>query len=165
MLALRRYPGAAEDDGPANLVQEPRRTGLGLLVAAHIFGHDHELVAAEASHHVAAAGGGLEPLGERAEELVADGVSHPVVHVFESVEVQEHHGHPGPSAPGPGERPPQAFVQEVAVRQTRQRVMEGAEPEAFLLLPLQGDVLHGGDPELNAAIRIRHDGRGHACLE
>ena len=77
----------------------------------------------------------LETLRERAEQLVADSVSHPVVHVLEPVQIHEHHAHLGPATTGPGERSPQPFVQEVTVRQPGQGIVQCAEPQSIFPAP------------------------------
>ena len=99
-------------------------------------GHEQrELVAAEARHRVALADVLLDPLGHLAQQLVADRVAERVVDDLEAVEVEEEDGQPLVVAVGlrHGER--QAVVEEEAVGQVRQRVVEG-EVLDLLLGPL-----------------------------
>ena len=53
---------------------------------------DHELVAAEARDDVGVAHGAAQPVGDRAQQLVAAGMAERVVDLLELVEVDEVHG-------------------------------------------------------------------------
>ena len=54
--------------------------------------NQHELVAAGAGHGVPVAHTGLEPAGRDAKHRVAHPVTQSVVHLLETVEIDEHHG-------------------------------------------------------------------------
>ena len=106
------------------LADLPRDLG-GVLLGADARDEQRELVAAEARDRVALADVLLDPLGDLAQQLVADRVAERVVDDLEAVEVEEEDGQPlvVPVGLGHGER--QAVVEEQAVGQVRQRVVEG----------------------------------------
>src|SRR5262245_40009838 len=60
---------------------------------------DRELVAAEPRREVDLAQASLEPLSERDKQLIAGEVAERVVHVLESIEVEQHDREAGPRSP------------------------------------------------------------------
>ena len=116
--------------------EEADRRRLRLIGAPDVLDHHDELVATQPGDHVASASGGLQPVRQRLEELVAGRVSQPVVHALEPVQIEEQDGDHAPPSPGPREGAAKVLRQEVAVGQAGQRVVEGAEPEAFFFLTL-----------------------------
>jgi hypothetical protein len=85
----------------------------------------HELVAPEASHGVAFAHGGGEPIRHPLQQLVPRGVAEGVVDALQAVEVEEDDGEAVPVAVGLGERDRQAVEEEAAVGQAGEGVAVG----------------------------------------
>ncbi len=134
---------------------------------------DGELVAAEARGRVRLAKRAAQALADRAEERVAGAVAQAVVDGLEVVDVDEEDGE-AVVAPGePGQRERQPVLEERAVGEPRQTVVEGLVAE-LLLQPLAvGHVAAGQDAaRLVRAIAARpfeHDpllvGRPEPALE
>ena len=114
---------------------------LGLdVVAQH-----RELVAAEAGRRVAGAQDGRDPVGELDQDRVAGGVTEPVVHRLEPVEVEvEQVARPGVAA-AVGQHLAHPHRQQRPVRQTGERVVEGLMAQLGLALLAVGDVLDVDD--------------------
>ena len=93
------------------------------LVAGHVLGEDHELVAAEAGDGVVGAHDRAEPLGEADEQLVAGAVAEAVVDDLEPVEVEEEDRHLLLQLPGPDQRVLEPVEHEGAVRQAGEVVV------------------------------------------
>ena len=93
---------------------------------------DGELVAAEPGGKVDRPDAGLDPPGDRDQQLVSDVVAQAVVDGLEVVEVEEEHG--GGSVVGVGQRAADALGEEHAVGQTRQRIVERLVAELVLQL-------------------------------
>ena len=128
---------------PEGVVDRRRRSSGdlgGVLLGRDARNEERELVAAEARDGVALAHVLLDPLGDLAQQLVADGMSERVVDDLEAVEVEEEHGELLVVAVGLGHRERQAVAEEEAVRQVGQRIVEGEVLDLLLgALPL-GDV-------------------------
>ena len=99
------------------------RDGGALRVAGR-WQHDGELVAPEAPERRARAQQGAQPLGDDAEQLVADVVAERVVDLLEPVEVEEQHADPLAVA-GRGEVLAQPLRELDAVRQPGEDVVPG----------------------------------------
>lgn len=102
---------------------------------------DRELVAADAEAVIGQAGG-LEDLGDGAEDLVAGGVAEAVVDPLEAVEVKEAEGEGTVVAGGAGELDPEAFIEGAAVGQTGEPVAAATQRLGLVEVGV-GDV--GGD--------------------
>ena len=105
----------------------------GLLSVGGFFKDDAELVSAGACDGVSASDAGQEESGNMLEEQVADVVSELVIYVFESVEVDDHEGGVASSAGGAVKRVGQAVLEEAAVGEGGQVVVEG---EVLVVLDL-----------------------------
>ena len=83
---------AVDEERLAQFLDEARGKALGVVDARDARLQDGELVAAEARHHVGVADVAHEPLGDGAEQRVADRMAERVVDALEVVEVDAHHG-------------------------------------------------------------------------
>ena len=149
--------------------------GIGRLRNRNL--HDCELVAPHAGDRVGLAHLSAQPIGYHLQELVACGMTECVVHVLEVVEVQ-HVGGDHLAAHGAGQRVLESFVQQDAVRQARQSVVQGHVRDLRLGAALVGDVLmRRDDPAVGHALNRYGDAAavcelaqvvagiasGHAC--
>ena len=112
---------------------------------------DDELVAAEPRHDVGLAHDLAQPLGDRAQQLVAAGVAQRVVDLLELVEVDEVYGE-RTAAPQGGERRVHLVAEEGAVGQVGQHVVARQMVDLGLGGLALGDVLEQHD---RAAVRHR----------
>jgi hypothetical protein len=85
---------------------------------------DGELVAAQAGDGVVLAEQARQALAHLAQDLVAVVVTERVVDLLEAIEVEQHHGHARPGAPGGVDRLLGARTEEDAVGQARQRIVQ-----------------------------------------
>ena len=131
--------------------------GGDLEIGADVAAHDQELVAAEASDDVAAAGRGLQPVGDDLQQPVADGVTEAVVDDLEVVEVAEHHGHAFAIA----DRVGQQVEELLPVRQAGQRVVAGVVGQPRLEPLAIGQVAVGHGEPLDRALLVT-DADGNA---
>ena len=108
-------------DGLAHFLRDVYR----VLDAVDVGRQHHELVATHARHGIGFAQRALHARGHRLEHLVAHGVAEGVVDDLEAVEVDEVHREPAPVATRliDGER--QVIQEQLAIRQTRERIVEG----------------------------------------
>jgi hypothetical protein len=108
---------------------------------------DRELVTAQPRGRVLVPDGRREPVGDRQQDDVAGRVTQALVDVLEVVEVE---GEDGQGTPGlglpTGQRVVQAVEEQLPVRQSRQRVVEGLRGEVLLEALALGDVADGQDP-------------------
>ena len=81
--------------------------------------HDDELVGHVPGEGVAGREPVGEPLGDRQEQPVADAVAEAVVHLGETVDIQEEHGHEARRLPGAAEGLLEAVLEEGPIRQAR----------------------------------------------
>ena len=141
---------------------------LGVLAAAGIGLQDDELVAAEAGDQHALLRASLQPLGDAAEQLVADGMSERVVDGLEAVEIDAVNGE-GARATLLGKQGVHLVGQQPAVRQAGQRVVGGDVLDLRRALfhpllqqgggaPLAGDGAHHEHPAGHGAERQSEDG-------
>ncbi len=112
---------------------------------------DHEFVATQAADEIVVANGRAHPFGDGCEQGVAGRVPMRVVHLLETVEIDEMHGH---ACVGGGLL--QLLVEKLAnveaVGRLGQRAVVGEPGDALGRLRLVGDVLLDVDP---AAVRKR----------
>ena len=101
---------------------------------------DRELVAAEPRGGVGRADAGRDPLRHLEQHAVADGVTEAVVDGLEVVEIDEQHRHADALAQGPGHRVAHALVEQRAVGQMGDRIVEGLVGELLLERLALGDV-------------------------
>ena len=133
--------------------------GLDRVADVRALEQDPELVAAEPRDRVGGAHAGHEPLGHELQQLVAGRVPEPVVDGLEVVEVDEQHGHLGGAARTAAERVLGAVVEQRAVGEPGELVVEGAVAQ-LLLEALAGVVVaHGQDEPVDA--RVGDQVRGH----
>ena len=130
--------------------------GLERLCLVRALEQDPELVPAQPRDRVRRAHAAQEPLGHQLQHLVARGVPEPVVDGLEVVEVDEQHRHVRIAA---AERVLGPVVEERAVRQPGQLVVEGAVAE-LLLEALAGVVVAHGQHQA-ADTRVVDQVGGH----
>ena len=106
--------------------------------------HDGEFVAAHARDRVGLADASPQPRGDHLEELVAGGMAQRIVDVLEEIEVEQMHGH-DVVAFDARQRQLQPLVEQHAVGQAGQRVVQRHVRDLGLRAALLGDVLMGGD--------------------
>jgi hypothetical protein len=124
--------------------------------------HHHELIARQPGRGVAGADSGAEPGRDGREDLVADAVAVPVVHRLEAVEVQEQHADVA-AAPAAGEqRMPQPVLQEDAVGQTGEGVVQ-RERRQLLELPGVAALARGDSAGVLPA--LTGDDRNKGCAQ
>lgn len=124
---------------------------------------DGELVAPHAGNRVGLAHEGAQPRGHHAEQTVAGGVAEHVVDALEVVEIEHVQGHHF-AAPDTGERLLQALVEEHAVGQPGERVMQRHVHDPGLRLALLGDVAVRRHDSA-AGHHLRGDGDGAPVAE
>ncbi len=120
--------------------------GLGVH---HLRQEDAELVAAQPGDRVALTEALLEPETDLLQQLVAARMAERVIDLLEAVEVHDHHGRGHVVAAGRGERVTDAVVEERAVGQVRERVVERLVLVHLGLVPKRLR-RPGDDPEENA---------------
>ncbi len=98
-----------------------QRRVFGLLDVAL---HDGELIASQAADGVHLADAGLQPLGDRAQQFVADRMTERVVDLLEVVDVDGEHGKAAAAA-HVGDCLFDAFAEHHAIGQTGERVVAG----------------------------------------
>ena len=118
--------------------------------------HDGELVAAHAGDGVGLAHQRAQPIGHQLQQLVAGRMAQRVVDVLEVVEVEQVGGH-DLAALDARQRLLQALVEQHAVGQAGQRVVQRHVRDLGLRAALLGDVLVRGD---GAAVGHRLHGHG-----
>ena len=131
------------------------RDGDRLFVGGDAFHQQGEFVAAQPRHGVAGAAAALQAARDLDEELVAGAVPEAVVDQLEAVEVEEENGEAGGLAPlCPRERHLQPVLEQRAVRQAGERIVEGGLQQAGLRLAARGDVGRGHQ---QCAAALEHD--------
>ena len=125
----------------------------GLVRAADRLEQHAELVAAEPGRRVGGAQARAQAARDVDEELVADGVPELVVDHLEVVEIEEEHGHALIVARLARERMLDAVVEQRAVGELRQRVMEGAVAQLLLERLALVDVARGDHDALEPLVR------------
>ena len=90
---------------------------------------DDELVATQAADAVALAHGHRKALGDRLEELVPNPVTEGVVHILESIEIDEQGRHLNIGSPGTGQHLIGAIEDEGPVGQSGQGVVDRLEAD------------------------------------
>jgi hypothetical protein len=103
--------------------------------------HD-ELIASQPGHRVCIANAGLKPLGHFLQNGIACLVTQGVIDVLESVQVQEEDGAPLTPAFAAEDGPIEAILQQGAVGQLCEGVVEGQELDLILMALALGDVAH-----------------------
>ena len=158
------HPDAGRDDETV-LVDDDRigehgEDGVGehrQLALGRIVDEDRELVAAHPGDQVAPGGHPLvQQAGHRDQERVADVVPEPVVDGLEPVEVEMADARPGDPV---GECGAEPVLEEGAVGQQGQGVVQRLSPQPFPQLTKGGDVLDQRDDEHGHAVGVA-DGRG-----
>ena len=118
-----------------------QRRGIGGLRDGRL--DDGELVAAHARDRVRLAQQRPQPVGHDLEQLVAGRMAQAVVDGLEVVEIEQVHGH-DLAAPHAPQRILEPFVEQHAVGQAGQRVVQGHMGDLGLRATLLGDVVMGG---------------------
>ncbi len=106
---------------------------------------DPELVAAESRRRVAGAQAARQSVADLLEDVVADGVALRVVEGLELVQVDEHHRHPRGFVAVPQEGVLDPVIEERAVGQACERVVERAVAQLLLESLASFDVPRGDD--------------------
>jgi hypothetical protein len=119
--------------------------------------HDQELLAAPAAGHVPGPGGGAQPPGRHAQDLVAGGVAAGVVDLLEPVDVAHQHRQPVPL----GGQPLELLLQVAPVAQSGEGVGPAGQLQLGVAQPqlvLEGLAAHGRvDPgQHRVAVQVRH---------
>ena len=127
-------------DRRRDLLQQPFGDNRRLGRLGHGREQHGELVAADARDRVAGAKQGLQPLAEDREHLVADAVPVLVVDLLELVDVDVHERGLLPRLLPHGHRVRELLVEERAVREPGQGVVERLQAELRLRFALRGDV-------------------------
>ena len=132
---LRRHgdaDGNSDERGVAEQLERLRHRGddplaerYRLVRVSHVVLQDGELVAAEPRHEVAVPHESRQPMAELADQVVACRVAERVVDVLEAVEVEVEERHAGVRAARFDQGPVEAIVEERAVGEARQRIVEG----------------------------------------
>ena len=115
---------ALDPKRPVDGGQDARRHDSGALGAAQPLLDQRELVATQPGPGVRGARHGGEPARHLAQERVADRVAQGVVDLLEVVEVEQHHRHGIAAAPGARQRSGQPIVEQHAVGQAGQGIMQ-----------------------------------------
>ena len=110
------------------------------LRVVDVLEQDRELVAAEAGGGVGGADARGDALGHLEQDPVAGGVAEAVVDGLEVVEVDEQHGHPDAVAQRPRDRVADALVEQRAVGEVGDRIVERLVGELLLERLALGDV-------------------------
>ena len=131
-----------------------------LRALADALEQDPELVAAEAGRGVAGAQAAAQALGDLDEQLVAGGVAERVVDRLEVVEVEHADGDEVALAGGAVQGVLDAVVEERAVRQLGERVVEGAVAQLGLGGLALGDVAAGEDDAADVRVVAHVGDRG-----
>ena len=113
-------------------MQDPLGDVGGVLWTGGLLEQDRELVTAEARRGVADADAALQPLGHLEQHPVAGRVTEAVVDRLEIVEVEEDHRECGLLAPRAGQRVPDALVEQRAVGEIGDRIVERLVLELLL---------------------------------
>ena len=142
---------ALDDDRLVETLEQPARNDLGLR-GVDPFEKDGELVAPEPCNRVRVPHGLPQAAGDTDEELVPGGVSQAVVDGLEVVDVDEQDGHPQERPPRPLERVRDAVEEQRAVRERRERVVEGLMRELLLELASLRHVMARDDEPAHAGI-------------
>ena len=116
---------------------------LGLVVVLRLLDQDCELVPAEAGDGVRGAHALVEALGHLAQEVVAGRVAQGVVDRLEVVEIDEQDRHPPAVTPSASQGVAHAVLEQGAVWQLGQRVVEGLMAQLVLERGALAHVAHG----------------------
>ena len=114
----------------------------GLVRSPDAFEEDRELVAAETRRRVALPELPFEPIGDLDEQAVSEDVAVAVVDELEVVDVHEEHGDLA-SRSSTGQRVLHALLEQDAVRQSGESVVEGLVLEFVLEADALADVARG----------------------
>ena len=117
-MSLRRRERDAE------LVEQALGDGQRVVRAVDVLAEDGELVAPDARRRVLGAQDAGDAPGDRDEQLVARGVAEAVVDVLEAVEVAEEHRRRDAVAARAGQRLAQPVLEQRAVREPGERVVQ-----------------------------------------
>ena len=151
--------------GPIEQRSERLSNASGIGASHGVFEDDGELVAAGSRNRIGAAHTASEEDADMFQQLVADVVSDGVVDQLELIQIDEHECDLGARAPGPDERTVQTVLEEPAIRQAGQFVVQR---QVFVFFDLafqkQEDHAHGDDifrqvPYLTFEVKVRQDDR------
>ena len=137
---MTRSACRSSSSGSAERVEDPLGGLDRRLQIVDVLEQDRELVAAEPGGGVGRADARRDALRHLEQHPVADGVPEAVVDGLEVVEVDEQHGHAHALAQRPGHRVADALVEQRAVGEMRDRVVERLVGELLLERLALGDV-------------------------
>ncbi len=131
IVVTRQVVGAVEqlDD---LLADDPALAGRLLGPLAEVLEHDHEFVAPETGNRIPLAHAAAQPLADLLQQAIAHVVPERVVERLEIVEIDEQQRALALAAHARRDGYPQTIVQQAAVRQAGQRVIEREMPDLFL---------------------------------
>ena len=126
----------ADVDGSRDDFEKPPRDNVRAVRTRKVLQHDGELVTTEARHHRRTRRGQLQGkiraaqilaqlLADRMQQPIARGMAERVVHMFETVEIDEHERNPGIPSRGRVENRGEATLERVPVRQSGDDVVVG----------------------------------------
>ena len=131
---------AVEQIGIADRFQQAPRQQHRVLGARHAALDDREFVGVEPRQHIFLAQRRPQPLGDAAQQLVADAMAERIVDRLEIVEAEHQHRHLLGAAPRMQQDVVHLLAQQIAVRQPGQAVMLGHEGQPRLGALAFGDV-------------------------
>jgi hypothetical protein len=108
-----------------DLAQDLFRDQLGILSTTQRFKDDHELVAADPGHGVAATDGAHERVSDGLQHQIAELMAVRIVHRLEVVDIEEEHGEDRSGSDGMRQRLAEAIDQQVAVGQVGELIVRG----------------------------------------
>ena len=131
---------AVEQIGLADRFQKAPRQQHRVFGTRHAPLHDREFVGVEACQHVFFAQRRTQPLGNAAQQFVADAVAERIVDRLETVETEHQQRHLFGATPGVQQNIVHLLAQQIAVRQPGQTVMLSHEGKPRLGALALGDV-------------------------
>ncbi len=131
-----------EPERPQETAEHTFEAGVQCARVAGIVEHQREFVGAEARQRVAAAQAALQPLSHQHDDLVAGGVTEAVVDQPELIEIEHRHGDGLPRPARLGGRPRDPVEEQFAVRQLRQRIVQGLVLHLLFEAMVLADVAH-----------------------
>ena len=133
------------DEGRKERLKDPGGHSVGGRAIGHVLDQDRELVPADPRGGVAWAHRQREAAGNDAQHVVACAVPMGVVDVLEVVKIKHHHRHQLSGAISPRQRLVRPILEQRAIGQTGEAVVEGLLLQLLLEVPAVGDVTHGED--------------------
>ena len=131
--------------------------GIGRRLQADL--DDSKFVAAKPGESIALADHALQPVGQGAQELVSCRMAERVVHILEVIEIDDHHGDLRRIAAGEGQGLRQAVVEQGAIGQPGQRIVQSQAAQLFFRFLALGYVPDHREGAGNPAVALADRGR------